>query len=75
METDLKSLFGLHVHSCTALAEDWDPPPHPPPVFGLIYEDAIGHISLWQPGDTQLPLPPSFQRPSADYSQHHYDNF
>jgi hypothetical protein len=39
MELDLRSLFGLHVHSFTY----WrDPATPPPPAFGLIYEVAIG---------------------------------
>ncbi len=37
-----KSLFGLHVHSCThCMAET----PYPPPAFGLIYEGAIGQTT------------------------------
>ncbi len=39
MESDLQSLFGLHVHSCTHWLRPRNPPP--PPEFGLIYEGAI----------------------------------
>ncbi len=41
MELDLRSLFGLYVHSCTQLI-GWGPATHPPPAFGLIYEGAFG---------------------------------
>jgi hypothetical protein len=39
MESDLQTLFGLHVHSCTHWLRPHNPPPPP---FGLIYEGAIG---------------------------------
>ncbi len=39
MELDLRSLFGLHVHSFYSLTET--PQPHPPAI-GLIYQGAIG---------------------------------
>ncbi len=40
MEFGLKSLFGLHLHSCTHWLR---PRNHPlPPAFGLMYEGAIG---------------------------------
>jgi hypothetical protein len=38
MALDLKSLFGIHVHSCT----HWLRPRSPPPAFGLKYEGTIG---------------------------------
>ncbi len=38
MELELKSLFGLHVHSCTAET----PQPPAPPAFGLICQGASG---------------------------------
>ncbi len=37
---NLRSLFGLHVHSCTYWLRPRNPPP--PPAFGLTYEGAIG---------------------------------
>ncbi len=40
MGLDLRSLFGLHVHSCTHWLRPRNSPP--PPSFGLIYEGAIG---------------------------------
>jgi hypothetical protein len=40
VELDLKSLFVLHVNSCTHWIKFRNSPP--PPVFGLIYEAAIG---------------------------------
>ncbi len=41
MELDLQSLFGLHVHSCTHWLGPRNTTPRPP-VFGLIYEGAVG---------------------------------
>jgi hypothetical protein len=38
MELDHQSLYGPHVHSCTHLLR----PRTLPPVFRLIYENAIG---------------------------------
>jgi hypothetical protein len=39
IELDLRSLFGLHVHSCTHWLRARN---LPPPAFGLKYEGAIG---------------------------------
>jgi hypothetical protein len=41
IELDLQSLFRLHVHNCTYWLRPRNPPPTTP-LFGLIYEDAIG---------------------------------
>ncbi len=38
MESDLQSLFGLHVHSCTRWLRPRNPPP---PAFGRIYTRAL----------------------------------
>jgi hypothetical protein len=55
MELDLQSLFAPHLHSCTHWLRHRNPPP---PLFGLIYEGAIG-----QPRQTtsHLFLAPCFQ--------------
>jgi hypothetical protein len=42
MELDLRSLFGLHVHSCTHWMIPRPATPPPSPTFGLIFEVAIG---------------------------------
>ncbi len=42
LELDLRSLFGLHVQSCTPWLRPRNSPPPLPLAFGLIYEGAIG---------------------------------
>jgi hypothetical protein len=47
MGLDLQSLFGLHVHLCTAVRYSLAETSYPhPPAFGLIYEGAIGQPRL-----------------------------
>ncbi len=58
MDSDLQSLFGLHVHSCTHLAETPQPPSprnwaH---IRGRYWSAKIDDISLWPPSQAQVNL-------------------
>jgi hypothetical protein len=59
MELDLQGLVGLHVHSCTHLLRPRKPSPNPlSPVFGLVYDGAIGQWSLGKIDDISLHVTP-----------------